>query len=58
LVRARKQAQAALGSGIFRLATGAVSSWITTGRKEADRKRRGVIHGIDAGKAAYQKVAG
>jgi hypothetical protein len=58
LVRARKEARAVFGSGIARLATGAVTTWITAGRKEADRKRRGVVEGIDAGRAAYQKVAG
>jgi hypothetical protein len=58
LTRARNHARTALASGIARVATDAVTSWITTARKEVDRKAKTVVEGIGAGRAAYQKVAG
>ena len=57
LARARRQANM-LSGRVTQLISDSASAWIAKGREEAARQRKGVIHAMEAGKTAYQRVAG
>jgi hypothetical protein len=58
LHRARREAKSLLKGRMARLIADSAATWISRGREETARKRKGVLEAVEAGRAAYQRVAG
>jgi hypothetical protein len=47
-----------LSGRVTQLISDSASTWLAKTREEAARQRKGVVHAMEAGKTAYQRVAG